>query len=134
MQLAIQSSRPPSSQEDARAARDAIRNNPKDLSPAEREAIIEPYQKGARGHAWDVRICDRNWGFSPAAIEGVDTLLYHGEQDPLAPAVMGRVLAAAIPGCQATFYPGEGHDVYRRHTREILTALTALPERTESAE
>jgi hypothetical protein len=37
---------------------------------------------------------------------------------------MGKRLAAAIPGCRARFYPGEGHfSLPVRRMNEILSAL-----------
>jgi hypothetical protein len=36
---------------------------------------------------------------------------------------MARQLAAAIPGCRATFYPWEGHLLFAHRLPEILAAL-----------
>jgi len=95
------------------------------LAPVIREQVLEPYRQGARGHAWDIRVCDHPWEFRPGAIQGVEVHLWHGELDPIVPVSAARALAAAIPGCRATFYRDEGHDTYGRHMREILTALIA---------
>ena len=94
------------------------------LAPVIRERILEPYRQGARGHAWDIRVCDNSWGFRPEDIHGVEVYLCHGELDPIAPVSAARALAATIPGCHATFYPNEGHAL-ASHMREILTALTS---------
>jgi pimeloyl-ACP methyl ester carboxylesterase len=97
---------------------------PASLPPAIREETLEPFQQGIRGHAWDVRLCGHRWGFRPGAISGMAVYLWHGEGDQLVPVTAARALAAAIPGCHATFYPGEGHDL-GSHIREIFAALIA---------
>ena len=97
---------------------------PGTLPPAIHEEVLEPFRHGAGGHAWDVRICARSWRFRPDAIRDVAVYLWHGGRDQLVPVSAARALAAAIPGCRATFYPDEGHDL-REHTREIFTVLAA---------
>jgi pimeloyl-ACP methyl ester carboxylesterase len=49
--------------------------------------------------------------------------LSHGEQDANAPVTMGRYLATSIPGCRASFYPGEGHLHFVDRLPEILAAV-----------
>ncbi len=93
------------------------------LPPVAREQVLEPFRQGVRGFAADVWVCDHLWGFRPNDIHGVEVYLWHGELDPIVPISAARALAQAIPGCHATFYPDESHDVYNRHIREILTAL-----------
>jgi pimeloyl-ACP methyl ester carboxylesterase len=100
-----------------------------DLPPVVRAAVVEPYRQGGREHAWDARLNRRSWGFDLKGLAGVQVHLWHGDRDQLAPVVMGRAVAAAIPGCQTTFFAGEGHDVLNTHSREILAALaTPSPE------
>ena len=41
----------------------------------------------------------------------VPTRVIHGESDPLVPVMAGRELARLIPGAQADFIPGMGHDL-----------------------
>ena len=53
----------------------------------------------------------------------VPVWLWHGERDPNASVAMARQLAAAIPGCRTTFYPGEGHLHLAHRLPEILAAL-----------
>jgi hypothetical protein len=44
--------------------------------------------------------------------------------DRNAPPAMGRYLVAAIPQCQATFYPNDGHvSLIMNHAAEILGVL-----------
>ncbi|MDR3576984.1 MAG: alpha/beta hydrolase [Anaerolineaceae bacterium] len=66
----------------------------------------------------------RPWGFP---LEGIrlPVYLWHGEADRDAPLAMGRHAAAAIPGCKATFLPGEGHfSLAIHHMGEILHTLS----------
>ena len=84
------------------------------------EMVLEPFRQGVRGFAWDVRICAHPWGFRPDAIHGVEVYLWHGEQDAVVSIAAARALAAAIPGCQATFYPNESTRCYQQaHARDI---------------
>lgn len=84
----------------------------------------EAFRAGARGAAWDMALVARPWGFRPEWLE-VPVYLWHGDLDRNVPVATGRYLAAAIPGCRATFCPEEGHMLFFRHWREILTGLTA---------
>jgi tetratricopeptide (TPR) repeat protein len=97
---------------------------PRKLAPVTTEIVTEPYQQGGRGYAWDGKLAVRPWGFRLEDISS-EVYLWHGEQDMLAPLVMGKYLAQTIPHCHATFLPEEGHGVINQHLREILTALTA---------
>jgi pimeloyl-ACP methyl ester carboxylesterase len=67
-------------------------------------------------------IYGRPWGFR---LEDVRTPVHlsHGERDANAPVAMGRHLAATIPGCEATFHPGEGHLHFVDRLPEILAAV-----------
>jgi pimeloyl-ACP methyl ester carboxylesterase len=50
--------------------------------------------------------------------------LLHGEADQNVPVAVARKVAATIPGCQATFYPGEGHfSTVANHLDEVITTL-----------
>ena len=63
------------------------------------------------------------WGFALEEIH-LPVYLWHGEADRDAPVAMGRHTAAAIPGCQAVFMPGEGHfSLARNCMAEILNIL-----------
>jgi pimeloyl-ACP methyl ester carboxylesterase len=95
------------------------------LAPAAREQVLEPFRQGVRGFAEDVRVSYHPWGFRLGDIHNVEVYLWQGELDSIVPASTARAMAAAIPGCHATFYPDESHDTYGRHTREILTALSS---------
>ena len=85
----------------------------------------EAFRHGTRGAAWDFVLCARPWGFRLEEIR-VPTLLWHGEADVNAPVAMGHAIARAIPNCQATFVPGEGHlSLARKHMEEILRSVFA---------
>lgn len=88
------------------------------------ESLAEAYRMGSRGYAWENRLFTRPWGFRPEEIDA-DVLVWQGEADVIVPPAMGRYLAAAIPGCRATFFPGEGHFLYLKRWRELLTAVIA---------
>jgi pimeloyl-ACP methyl ester carboxylesterase len=86
------------------------------------QSLSEAFRSGGRGSAWEMGLYARPWGFR---LEDIRTpvQLSHGEQDVNAPIAMGRYLAAAIPGCQATFHPGEGHLHFVDRLPEIFAAL-----------
>ena len=62
------------------------------------------------------------WGFALEDIR-VPSLLWHGMEDATVPAKVAAYAAAAIPGCEATLYPDEGHLLVHAHEDEILSAL-----------
>jgi pimeloyl-ACP methyl ester carboxylesterase len=77
-------------------------------------------RQGVEGIAWDTHICARAWDFRLEDIS-FPVCLLHGEADRNVPAAVAREVAAAIPGCQATFYPGEGHfSTVVNHLDEVI--------------
>jgi pimeloyl-ACP methyl ester carboxylesterase len=87
------------------------------------ESLSEAFRAGSRGPAWEMGLYTRPWGFRLDEIRA-PVHLWHGEQDVNAPISMGRYLASTIPGCRATFYPGEAHLHFVDRLREILAALS----------
>jgi pimeloyl-ACP methyl ester carboxylesterase len=87
-----------------------------------RASLAEAFRGGGRGPAWELRLSARPWGFRLHDIRA-PVRLWHGELDPNASVAMARQLAAAIPGCRATFYPWEGHLHFAHRLPEILAAL-----------
>ena len=81
--------------------------------------LREGFRQGSKGPARDVVLLGRRWGFRLEEIK-VPVFLWQGEADTLVPPAMGRHMAAAIPGCRATFYPGEGHLLVVDHIAEII--------------
>jgi pimeloyl-ACP methyl ester carboxylesterase len=83
----------------------------------------EAIRQGGAGIAFDAANLWRPWGFPLTQIT-VPADLWHGDADNLAPAEHGRLIVGAIPGCEATFYPGEGHaEPLTRHADEIMAAM-----------
>lgn len=88
------------------------------------ESLSEAFRDGSRGPAWEMGLYPRPWGFRLEDIRA-PVHLWHGEQDANAPVSMGRYLAASIPECRATFYPGEGHLHFVDRLPEILAAVAS---------
>ena len=83
----------------------------------------EAIRQGGAGIAFDAANLWRPWGFPFTQIK-VPTHLWHGDADNQAPVALGRLIADAIPGCEATIYPGEGHaEPLIRHADEIMAAM-----------
>jgi pimeloyl-ACP methyl ester carboxylesterase len=86
-------------------------------------SAAESMRQGVRGIAWDTHLYARPWGFRMEEI-CTPVRLLHSEADINVPVAVARSVAAAIPGCQATFYPGEGHmSIMVNHLDEIIAAL-----------
>lgn len=86
-------------------------------------SLREALRAGSRGASHELRVLARPWNFDVTAIR-VPCYLWHGEQDSTVPVEMGRRLASLIPGCSATFLPGEGHfSLPVRHGDTVLKAL-----------
>jgi pimeloyl-ACP methyl ester carboxylesterase len=84
----------------------------------------EAFRHGARGPGWDGYLYSQPWGFKLEETH-CRVFLWHGEEDVIVPAAMGRELAARIPGCQARFCPEDGHlSLPFNRFREILAAVS----------
>ncbi len=84
----------------------------------------ESARQGVRGFAQELVLFAQPWGFSLEEIRA-EVHLWHGDQDASTPLAMAQYMANAIPSCQAAYLPGEGHAVFYKHWREILTVLIA---------
>ncbi len=83
----------------------------------------ESMRQGIHGIAWDTHLCARPWDFRLEEIRFPVRLL-HGEADLNVPVAVARKVAADIPDCQATFYPGEGHfSTVANHLDEVISLL-----------
>jgi pimeloyl-ACP methyl ester carboxylesterase len=95
--------------------------------PGRLEAFIasgeESMRQGLRGIAWDTHLCACAWDFRLEEIN-LQVRLLHGEADRNVPVAVARKISACIPGCQATFYPGEGHfSAAINHMDEVIKPL-----------
>lgn len=82
-------------------------------------------QQGTRGAHHDSLLTVTDPGFRLEDIR-VPILLWHGELDQNIPIAMARHMAKSIPGCTATYYPGEGHlSLFKKHAAEIVQSLTS---------
>jgi len=84
----------------------------------------EALKQGARGVTWDLMLYTRPWGFRLDEIKSV-VHLWHGEADTTVPPHFGRALAAAIPGCRATYWPEEGHLMMISRANQIIDSIVA---------
>lgn len=88
-------------------------------------STVECTRQGVHGLAWEAHLYARPWDFRLEEIRFPIHLL-HGEEDLNVPVGIARKVAAAIPGCQATFYPGEGHlSTLSNHLDDIFFILCA---------
>lgn len=86
-------------------------------------STVECMRRGVYGMAWDMHLYARPWDFRPEEI-GFPVRLLHGEADFNVPVAVARKVAAAIPHCQATYYPGEGHlAILANHLDEVMITL-----------
>jgi pimeloyl-ACP methyl ester carboxylesterase len=85
--------------------------------------LREGLRHGTSGATWDFVLGARPWGFRLEEIQA-PTSLWHGEVDTSVPVTMGRAIARAVPNCQATFLPGEGHlSLLFKHGDEIFRSF-----------
>jgi hypothetical protein len=89
------------------------------------ELAVESYRQGAQANVEEALILGKSWPFHVNEIRFDKILLWHGEQDRIMPVAPARLLAQALPRCQATFYPDTGHlSTVVTHAVDILGALT----------
>lgn len=84
----------------------------------------EALKQGKRGVTWDLLLYTRPWGFRLDEIS-TPIHLWHGEADITVPPQFGRIVAATIPGCHATYLPGEGHLIMISHANQIIDTIVA---------
>jgi pimeloyl-ACP methyl ester carboxylesterase len=89
-------------------------------------SLREAMRPGTQGVVQELALISQPWGFDPGNIR-VPVQLWHGEADITVPVVMGRRHAARIPGCDARFFPEEGHfSLVVRYMPDILESLLKL--------
>ena len=83
----------------------------------------EALRHGVRGATHEIVLFSRPWDV-PLGEIGMPVQLWHGEADAQVPAAIAQRVAAAMPGCRASFLPGAGHLWVLDHLDEVLAALT----------
>ncbi len=87
------------------------------------QMVREATRQGTRGAFHESLLSVTDYGFRLQEIR-TPILLWHGEADQNIPVEMARFAAAAIPKCDAKFYPEEGHlSLFKKHIAEIIRAL-----------
>ena len=95
-----------------------------ELAKALYAAMLESARHGVRGPQWDAALAVSPWDFPINAIS-TQVYIWQGECDRNVSPASSRYLARTIPGCQATFFPGEGHiSLVVNHLEQILRALS----------
>jgi pimeloyl-ACP methyl ester carboxylesterase len=88
-----------------------------------KESSGEALRQGGRGPAWELTLIARPWDFRLQDVR-MRVSLWQGLVDQILPAAMARRLAAALPACNARFFPGEGHlSLVARHIGAALAEL-----------
>jgi pimeloyl-ACP methyl ester carboxylesterase len=99
--------------------------------PGVRETMIasltEAFRQGSRGAARDgTLLAGAPWGISLHEITFAPVLLWHGDLDAQVPVATTRIVADALPHCDPTYYPDEGHlSVIVNHGHEIVATLAS---------
>ncbi|NJC96002.1 MAG: alpha/beta hydrolase [Anaerolineales bacterium] len=87
--------------------------------------VREATRQGTRGAFHESLLSVTDYGFRLQEIQ-MPVRLWHGEDDQNIPVAMARYAAAALPKCEAKFYPNEGHlSLFKRHAEEIIKSLVA---------
>jgi pimeloyl-ACP methyl ester carboxylesterase len=88
-------------------------------------SYAESLRQGVDAFAWEVQLAARPWGFALSDIR-VPVAVWHGGKDNSVSPVMGKRIAAAIPGAQLHLLPDESHLFFLSRWREILGDLLSL--------
>lgn len=87
-------------------------------------SMMEAVRQGGRGAAWELTLIARPWDFRLEDVH-MRVSLWQGLADQILPPRMARGLAAALPACDARYFPGEGHlSLVVRHVGELLQQLS----------
>jgi pimeloyl-ACP methyl ester carboxylesterase len=85
-------------------------------------SYAESLRQGIDAFAWELQLAARPWGFALSDIR-VPVTVWHGEKDNSVPPVMGKRIAAAIPGAKLHLLAEESHLFFLSRWREILGNL-----------
>jgi len=111
-----------------RADRQALRR-PQIRKPLVR-AMTESRRQGAQASRREILTLVRGWNVPIEEIDLRNVFMWHGEDDRITPIGPARLLAARLPHCCATFYPGEGHfSTLANHARHVFAAQLACARR-----
>ena len=86
------------------------------------DAFLAATAGGVRGLIDDHLITSRPWGFDLSAVGG-RVHVWHGMGDNFVPVDHALQLAAALPRCEVSLDPNEGHFFFRRRVGDILAGL-----------
>lgn len=70
---------------------------------------MQVYTQGAEGHAQDMGLLLKPWGFAADQVGYRGIKLWYGSDDKSTPPQMGRYMAARLPDAVYKEYPGESH-------------------------
>lgn len=77
-----------------------------------------------RGWVDEELLMAQPWQFNLADIKANNMFLWHGELDRNVPVSMAKAVSERIRGCQAKFFPGEGHlSVIYTHGADFISQL-----------
>ncbi|HLH11583.1 MAG TPA: alpha/beta hydrolase [Methylovirgula sp.] len=87
-------------------------------------SLAEAFRQGWKGPAYEGSLLGGDWGFKAEDVRYANAHWWHGELDRHIPVTMGRALAKELCGCQAIYYPDEGHiSLIVNHGDEIVETL-----------
>jgi pimeloyl-ACP methyl ester carboxylesterase len=108
------------------------------VSEALAASLAEAFRQGSKGPALEAAILGRPWGFALEDVRHSNLHLWHGGRDRQVAIATGRAVAQGLRGCNAAYYPHEGHiSLHVTHGDEIVHALAnegaAKSERTSGS-
>jgi pimeloyl-ACP methyl ester carboxylesterase len=88
-------------------------------------SLMEAFQQGHKGAALDGALLAGRWpGIPLQQITFQPLRLWHGRLDPTVPLTAANKIAAALPQCERTYYPDDGHlSVIVNHRHDIIKGL-----------
>lgn len=93
----------------------------KDFRSGMNQRILDAFNQGIKGPAWDLYLYTKDWGFDLRDIT-TKVYLWYGASDRNAPLAMGKYYASQIPGSKLMILDG-GHLSRKKHMEEIIKTL-----------